>query len=450
MKTKQDANTGEQKEWIDAEEWAKRHELWRMDLRETDLGLVDDKIERAFREIYNNYLLTDAGNARLVLVLPSVIPHPLLSRILTSLFNRWRFPSITLLPSAAMTAAAAGLRTALVVDIGWAETTVTAIYEYRETSTKRTTRAMKSLLQEMGKMLSNIESSTEEATDKANDISVKFEYCEEVVNRFAWCKFRETDETPDKVVSIPSPSKPDSGYVQVPLSRFAKPVEDALFANGADDHELDDHEKPVHVLVYHILLALPPDVRGACMSRIVFVGGGSKIPGVRQRVMKDVSSLVIEHGWDSMRGRAVRKQKSKQWELAIRQPHQDEDQSQNGTKEDDEPEKSAEQPGQQPQQQSEELDFVEKKLRRKQPRDSKPFIQGQFRQVDSLGPWAGASLVTSLKIRGFVEIEREKFLQHGMAGATRDPDSHHVADRRSGIRSSMVSDRSSWTLAGWG
>ena len=126
---------------------AKNHELWRMDLREVDLGLVEDKLERAVREIYNNYLLTDAGNARLVLVMPSVMPHPLLSVVLETLFNRWRFPSITLLPSAAMVAAAAGVRAALVVDIGWAETTIIAIYEYRDISSRRSTRAMKTLMQ---------------------------------------------------------------------------------------------------------------------------------------------------------------------------------------------------------------------------------------------------------------------------------------------------------------
>lgn len=433
MRQKPARETGNPEKRLDAEEWAKSHELWRMDLREVDLGLVDDKIERAFRDIYNTYLLTDAGNARLVLVLPSVMPHPILSALLTTLFNRWRFPSITLLPSAAMTAVAAGLRTALVVDLGWAETTVTAIYEYREVETKRSTRGMKLLLQKMGSMLSNLD--REGAAKNDDSISVKFEYCEEVVNRYAWCECSEDDEAIDRVVAIPSPSKPDSAYTQVPLLRFAGPVEDALFAIGTEDHEIDDHEKPIHGLVYNTLLELPPDIRGACMSRIVFVGGGSKIPGVRQRTMNEVSSLVAEHGWDAMRGNAVTQQRKKLEELRISQPRQDDNQAEtNETEETQEPE----------------LDFVEQKLRRNQPRDSKPAIHGQFRQINSLGAWAGASLVTSLKIRGFVEIEREKFLQQGLAGATRDLDAHHIANRQSGIRSSMVSDRSSWTLAGWG
>ncbi|PCH08931.1 Hypothetical protein PENO1_004180 [Penicillium occitanis (nom. inval.)] len=430
---------------LDAEEWVKNHELWRMDLREVDLGLVEDKLERAVREIYNNYLLTDAGNARLVLVMPSIMPHPLLSVVLETLFNRWRFPSITLLPSAAMVAAAAGVRAALVVDIGWAETTVTAIYEYRDIASRRSTRAMKTLMQHMGRMLSHLNNPTQDETKKDGKISVNFEYCEEVVSRFAWCKFASEDEELNKDVLIPSPPSPDSEYVHVPFSQFAKPVEANFFAPGTDEHEFDDDETPIHNLVYNALLELPPDIRGACMSRIIFVGGGSRIPGVRQRILNEVSSLVAEHGWDATRGRAVEEQRKRLQELRISREHKHAPEEKVGTTDEAHEESSVDEA------KEEEIDFIEQKIRRNQARNSKPFIQGQFRQVESLGAWAGASLVTSLKIRGLVEVEREKFLRDGLASASRDLDGHHqVADRRSGVRSSVISDRSSWTLAGWG
>ncbi|KAL1971284.1 hypothetical protein VTN77DRAFT_236 [Rasamsonia byssochlamydoides] len=452
---------------VDAEQWAKEHELWRMDLRDLDLGLVEDKIERAVREIYNKYLLTDAGNARLVLVMPSVMPHPLLSAVLTTLFNRWRFPSITLLPSAAMATAAAGLRSALVVDIGWAETVVTAIYEYREIAARRSTRAMKLLMQQTGRMLSNLDSSVDQSPLQ-DEISVKFEYCEEVVTRFAWCKSDERDERfNNRNIAIPSPSNPDSAYAQVPFPKFAEPVEEALFAAGVAEHDLDDHDKPIHILVYNTLLALPPDVRGTCMSRIVFVGGGSKIPGIRQRVMKDVASLVEKHGWSAMRGRAVEEHRKKLQELSINRQRQpppppppqestpDSSISPSEAEETTPSTSDAKEDEEENQKEEEELDFVEQKLRRNRDKDTKPFVHGVFRQIESLGAWAGASLVTSLKVRGLVEIEREKFLQHGLSSASRDLDGHHHGhgpDRRSGIRSGGGGggDRSSWTLAGWG
>lgn len=430
---------------VDMEEWTRAYELWRPDTREVDLGLVEDKIERAFRETYNQFLLTDAGTSRLVLVLPSLMPHPLLSSLLSTLFSRWRFPSVTLLSSATMSATAAGLRSALVVDIGWAETTATAIYEYREMTTKRTTRSMKHLMQEMGLLLTGLASDGNQDTETVDKISIGFAYCEEVVSRFAWCKPQAEDtssDEPDRKLSIPSPANPEEEYMDVPFSRLAEPAEKVLFAPGVEEHELDDEEKSLPLLVYNTLLSLYPDARGTCMSRIVFVGGGSRIPGLRQRVLKEVSLLIDRHGWSPIRGKALERQRQRLEELRIS--------AQKASSPPETPKSNAEAPSTDeapadPSKEVPEIDFVEQKLRR-QNKDIPVPIQGVLREVESLGPWAGASLTTSLKIRGMVEIEREKFLQHGLAGATRDID-HPVPDRRSGLRSG--GDRSSWTLAGW-
>lgn len=425
-----------------------------MNLRKVDLGLVEDKIERVIRETYNKHLLTDAGTSRLVLVLPSLLPHPLLASTLSILFNRWRFPSITLLPGPAMSATAAGVRSALVVDLGWAETTVTGVYEYREITHKRSTRAMKFLLQQTGRFLTQLAPNGNRDTDS---LSVNFNYCEEVVSRFAWCKPHAEPEAPNdqpdathNTVSIPSPSDPGSEYIDIPFSKLAEPVEEALFASGLSGCDLDDEEKPIPLLVYNTLLALPPDVRGICMSRIVFVGGGSNIPGIRQRLLTEVSSLIEQHGWSQVRGKAVERQRQRLQNLTLTKQQQSRP---TATTQQEGPEQrsSPQQPPPRDQNEEEpvEIDFVEQKLQRNRDKDTKPPIQGVLREVESLGPWAGASLVTSLKVRGLVEIEREKYLQYGLAGASRDLESHgHVPDRRSGLRSG--GDRSSWTLAGWG
>ncbi|KAL4980748.1 hypothetical protein BDW66DRAFT_124710 [Aspergillus desertorum] len=444
-----------------------------MDLRELDLGLVEDKIERMFREAYNKYLLTDAGSARLVLVLPSVIPHPLLSSLLTTLFNRWRIPSISLLTSAAMAATAAGLRSALVVDIGWEETIVSGIYEYREVTTKRSTRAMRSLMQEMGRIFSRLSG----GDSQSDTISVDFEFCEEVVSRFAWCHpsksygQKKTTEDPladilDKTICIPSPSNPGSFDIELPFSKLKEPVEKVLFAQGVADSDLDDEEKPISLLVYNALLSLPPDVRGICMSRIVFVGGGANIAGIRSRILDEVAHLIEKYSWSPVRGRVIEQQIQKLQNLKLSQPAPPFEASQGQTytaakaeptadtenetaDEVDVGPSAAEEP-------EVEVDPIEQKLLRTREKDLLPPVQGVLREVESLGPWAGASLVTGLKIRGLVEIEREKYLQHGLAGASRDAEhghGHSHRDREHGIpdrRSLRAGDRSSWTLAGWG
>ncbi|KAJ5132585.1 hypothetical protein N7448_006743 [Penicillium atrosanguineum] len=429
---------------VNAEDWVRDYELWRHDLRDLDLGLVEDKIERALRETYNQHLLTDAGTSRLVLALPSLMPHPLLSSLLSALFSRWRFPSVTLLSSATMSATAAGLRSALVVDIGWAETTTTAIYEYREVTTKRSTRATKLLMQEMGRILTVLGSDKAPEEAVKDEISVGFTYCEEVTTRFAWCNPQVEAggavSGPDRTISIPSPNNPDKDFCDIPFAQLSEPVEKVMFAPGVTECEMDDEEKSIPVLVYNTLLTLPPDARGTCMSRIVFVGGGSRIPGLRQRILNEVSLLIDQHGWSPIRGKVLERQRERLERMKISSQTNEEAQPTNKSSapshdEGEKPDPSREEP---------EIDFVEQKLRR-QNKDTSVPVQGVLREVESLGAWAGASLVTSLKIRGMVEIEREKFLQHGLAGATRESEPP-VPDRRSGLR---AGDRSSWTLAGW-
>lgn len=443
-----------------AADWSRASELWRMDLRDVDLGLVEDKIERTFRDTYNKYLLADAGTSRLVLVLPSVMPHPLLSSVLSTLFSRWRFPSITLLPTATMSAAAAGVRSALVVDLGWAETTATGVYEYREVATRRSTRAMKALLQEEGRFLTRLASDDGREPPPEDEIGVGFEFCEEVVSRLAWCKrdwpfsssseqsTHPADESGElaglssvqhKTVSIPSPSNP-SAYIDIPFSRFTESVEKVLLGEGIGERDLDDEEKPIPLLIYNTLLSLPPDVRGICMSRIIFVGGGAKIPGLRRRMLNEVDALIREHGWSPVRGNVVEQQRERLEKMSLRNQQQNPSEVASPT--------TTQEP-QSNEGETEEIDFIEQKFRRSnKDKANPPPVRGILREIESLGAWAGASIVTSLKVRGLVEIDREKFLQHGLAGASRDLDSHgHVPDRRSGLRSG--GDRTSWTLGGW-
>jgi actin-related protein len=123
-------------------EWGQEHELYRMDLTTLDMGLVEDKFERAMREAYNKYFLLDPKPRRILLALPPRMPHPLISALLQILFSNFQAPSITLLSSPVLSTVAAGLRSALVVDIGWAETIITGVCgEATEHRTRRRRRA---------------------------------------------------------------------------------------------------------------------------------------------------------------------------------------------------------------------------------------------------------------------------------------------------------------------
>ncbi|RDW68398.1 actin-like ATPase-containing protein [Coleophoma crateriformis] len=458
-------------------EYGQAHELWRPDLRNTDLGLVSDKLERAIREAFTKYLLIDSRARRMTLAIPSTFPLPLLSTVLDTMFTNFQPPNISLLSSPALTTVAAGLRAALVVDIGWAETVVTGVYEFREVHCQRSTRASKALGQEMQRMLIMAagESIKQEGYDAQEIIS--FEECEEVVARLAWCKSLKKSETvhsphglatvteedemrsslraleitsteePDPMIAIPLQSTNPPTTLKLPFSKLSGPCETALLATGTPLQDLDDEELPLPMLVYRTLLQLPVDLRSMCMSRIIFVGGGSNLIGLKSRILDEVASITEHRGWDPVQGKAVEQLRSNPKLKHNRNKQAGEGPTKLEIVDPTGPKISAAL-------QDQELDPIEDQIRREANKGSVPVEKGYLRAVDSLGAWSGASLLSQLKIPSISVIDREQWSQHGAAGASRSGEAEvSVARQRQsmgpGAIKSGAGERSSWTLGMW-
>lgn len=442
----------------DLENWGDKYELWSMDLKKLDLGLLGDKLERAIRHAYTNHLLNSPIDHRLVLVVPSILPKPIISSVLTRLFNRWRCYSIGLLPSPTMAIVSAGVRSALVVDIGWRETIVTAIYEFREVSTIRTTRAMRLMTQEMARTFI----SENEAESINSPLPFDFDFAEDLIFRLAWCKQLETHQKNGSADSCkameqlalsdaPSraPTIAENAQIKIdwpeysvlkdkifPFSIFAEPAERTFFSRGRTRDFFDDDDVPLPEVIFGSLIALPPDLRAVCMSRMVFVGGGSKIPGLSQRILSEVGRLREKYGWDHVRGKRADLYREKRQAAALNVAGSGMEDIQTAR------ERMVEEMGSdQPMLRSVDRDVL------RQSRVTPIF--GVFRQVDSLGSWAGASLISSLKVKGLVEVEKDEFLQHGLTRAHRDGEVSIVAKRSHGPNVPRGGERSSWTLAGW-
>ncbi|MCJ1275456.1 hypothetical protein MMC21_003259 [Puttea exsequens] len=413
------------------DEWGLEAELWRMDLRGVDLGLVGDRIERAVREAYTKNLLLDAKTRRVAVILPSMMPHPLLSAVLGTLFSNFQPPTITMLSTPVLSTVAAGCRSALIVDIGWREAVVTAVYEYREVYQARTTRAMRMVTLEMARIMEHYDRdlqwqalktlnqlSEEEKTSTL--LSVDLDQAEEVTTRMAWCKSRQqalspppeptTEAPPDPPTPIPSPSSPRTS-ITLPFSQFASPTESTLFAPPLQPHPFDDNEYPLPHLLFTILLRLSPDVRATCMSRITITGGGAHIPGLKSRLFDELSALVHQRGWDAVEGKAADERRRRLKEGKTRRlspanrPPKTVDPSQN-LPAPDLPQLA---------------DPIAEKIRADRARDEKPTVLGEgvVRGVETLGAWAGGSLMAHLRVRGVVEVEREAFALGGLAGGAR-------------------------------
>ncbi|KAI9791195.1 MAG: hypothetical protein M1816_004187 [Peltula sp. TS41687] len=457
------------------------YELWPIDLRTVDLGLIEDKIERAVRHLYTRNLVVEPKSRRVSLVLPPALPHALLSILLTTLFGKFQCPNMTILSSPVLSTIAAGVRSSLVIDVGWSETVITGVFEYREIRYGRSVRAGKMLLQEMNRFLAKevekAQGSKENDKSRGNDIS--FEETEEVLTRFAWCRGRkeaelcrdqvgvdqtavakqdkgetshEPSESREATISLPLQSTVPPTVLRIPFDCFANPVEDVFFKQeGVNGGIPDDEELPLGYLAYRALLALPIDARAICMSRIIVVGGCSRIPGVKRRVLDEIARFVEEREWE-MAPQQVQASKPSASGLArtspaTRQPVMAdiprEPEASLGSVDEPTPSSSGLDPL--------EIDPITKELDRVKAKGTKPIPQGFVRGIESLGAWSGASILAGLKIRGIVEVEKDKFLQQGLWGAGRGV--HPSVEPR---QSSMVSgttkgagDRSSWNLGAW-
>jgi hypothetical protein len=99
-----------------------------------------------------------------------------------------------------------------------------------------------------------------------------------------------------------------------------------------------------------------------------------------------------------------------------------------------------------------EHDPIEEQLKREAAK-GKPIAEfGHLRAVDSLGAWSGGSLLSQLKVPAISMVEREQWLQHGAAGASKATDINVFAAHRQSVGPGAFKsgDRSSFTLGLWG
>jgi Actin len=420
------------------ENWTYEYELWRPDVRDQDLNLLGDRLERLIRDIETTQLMLDARPRKVALVVSSQLPRPLLEIAISSLFSVLQCPTVTLLPSNTMSIVAAGLRSALVIEIGWSETSVSAIFEYREVSQKSSIRASKMLLQEYRKL---------DALEKT-DITV--EEAEDILMRIGWCRERVSDTT--SISDTPVPISLGSTAFQIQLSELADPPE-VLFTVDSNNYDLDDENLPIQLLAYDILLRLPIDIRKTCMSRIVVTGGASNIPGIKRRILQELENVINTRGWDAVRnygsagpprqGDVLIEQASN---ISHRSTQKERKVTENtSTVEEVAPSVAAHLLPQEP-------DKILSKIQMQQKQNNEmDEAEGALRLFNSLGPWAGASLTIGLRVRGVVEIERERFISTGLLGGAVKKEVSVTAQRQSmgpGVRQ-VGAEKSHWNLGVW-
>ncbi|KAA8575674.1 hypothetical protein EYC84_004791 [Monilinia fructicola] len=289
------------RERIHGKKWGEAHELWNLDLREVDLGLVGDKIERAIRDAYTKYLLIDSRPRKSI---------------------DWRGANHLQI-----------LHSKLYPESGLAP------------------------LQEEDEL---------RASMKSLHISA--------------------DTSSDAVATIPLRSTLPPRTLTLPFSKLAQPCEEALLATHLPAPELDDEELPIHLLLYQALLRLPVDLRSEEQFLSI-----ETIPNSLDRPRRSSSSPTEIPSSPSDTPSSPISPTTPRPPAHIPAGHR-----------------------------SPEPDSIASTIYAKSGKTDTQEERGTVRAVTSLGVWSGASLLSQLKIPAVSSVDREVWMQHGMAGANRN------------------------------
>ncbi|KAK1064525.1 hypothetical protein LTR74_008697 [Friedmanniomyces endolithicus] len=385
--------------------WGEDYELYRtLDLRSQDLGLVTDQLERA-------------------VLLFSHHTQP---------------PSVAIMTTPVLATVGAGLRDALVVEVGWEESVVTAVGEYKAVFQRRSVRAAKMVVHEMAKVL-ELEAYRQERDGvevMANASDVPFEHAEDILDRMGWCRPRNIAGTASEPMNTrkhtPLPFS-SSKTRPVSLATLSSPAETILFHPTTPRTDHDDEDLPLPNLAHAVLLALPPDLRASCLSRLVLTGRLGSLPGLQSRLLSELHQLVEQNpDWDRVAsyGSATTKRERVLRERSVNiatatatvlQPNPP-DSSPRPISLTKKPNTHEEYipPNQRPHDDT--IDPITIKaernhnLGRNNPRKAENAKKAEIRGVETLGAWAGASLVARLGVKAVHTVEREEFMKFGNIG----------------------------------
>lgn len=319
-----------------------------------------------------------------------------------------------------MSCIAAGTRSALVLDLGWEETVVNVVYELRVVgrggARGRSRRGGRVLRGMWGEFL-EAEVGKNAVRGKVGEREV-----EEVLSRMGWCRgFREAVAIGnDSIIDIPLFTTTPPTTLKLAFSQLSEPAEKTFFARTTTSFTSldypDDDDFPLPQLVYEALKDSPIDVRAACMQRIIIVGGGSLVPGLKKRIVDEVRSIVETAGWEKGQRRERRNPSSSVPAPKLDPPKVVEFKPERQIHSEDEGEMTEEE-NYEWHAPPEGLSPDDAGRERKKPGAGGPKVRG----LESLGAWVGASLVAGMKGRGNIEVEREKFLSTVAGGGSGFP-----------------------------
>lgn len=254
--------------------------------------------------LYFKYLLVNPKDRRVVITESIFSPTVFRETLAKVLFMHYEVSSVLFTPSALMALHTLGIPSALVMDFGYVETTVTPVFEGvvmvnvaedHIVGGELLHNRLRSLLIEHStvKMGGNVEAGAETVLDALTD-----EVIEDIKVRICFVtpldRARQLAAAAAAAVESKAPTPPPS--VDYPLKGFSilhipgtvrELVSETLF-------ERDGEEKSLATLVLNSIIKCPTDMRKCLAENIVVMGGSAMIPGFKHRLLAEIRSLLNE------------------------------------------------------------------------------------------------------------------------------------------------------------
>lgn len=244
-----------------------------------------------FHMLYFKYLLVNPKERRVVICESMLKPIHIRNTIARVLFRHFEVVSIVFIPNHLLALFAVGIQTGLVIDCGYAETTVVPIYEQIPilTAMEYIDLAGKAVHESINKHITEnaiVEIKGEEKSAKSN-LNLFESVLEDIKVRCCFVGRHATD-----LVAVP---------VRYPLGGDkVLHIDGKLRAHAMDMlFEGNEEDQSIVTVVLDAILKCPIDCRKELMQNIVLIGGSVMSPGFDSRLFAELKFLLSSDSYNN-------------------------------------------------------------------------------------------------------------------------------------------------------
>ena len=250
-----------------------------------------DDMEKIWHHTFYNELRIAPEEHPIIMTEPPLNPNSNRERMTQIMFETFEFPSFYVANTALLSLYASGRTTGVVVSSGYNVSHIVPIYEGYNLphATLSVDFAGKELTNHMRKLLS-------EGAHHFTTMSGSSEICRDIKEKFCYVSLDNEEEMRSAVSSETAENQyelPDGQIITIMKERFR--CSEVLFKPS-----LGGKESPgIHEICYGSIIACDPDLRQGILNKlfanIVLSGGTNLLPGMAERLQKEVSNLVPSH-----------------------------------------------------------------------------------------------------------------------------------------------------------